>query len=71
LPLDPHGLTVDRAARIVSEIAKVDYEKAKNTLINADYNVKATIVMLKANISLDKAVELLNKNRGRLRETLK
>jgi len=61
----------DRAARIVSEIAQVDYENAKNTLINADYNVKAAVLMLKANISYEKALEMLNKHKGRLRETLK
>jgi len=61
----------DRAARIVSEIAEVDYEKAKETLINADYNVKAAVLMLKADMDYEEALEILKKNNGRLRETLK
>lgn len=61
----------DRAARIVSEIAEVDYEKAKETLINSTYNVKAAIVMLKTDVNFEKATEQLNQNNGRLRETLK
>ncbi|MDD3012899.1 MAG: N-acetylmuramic acid 6-phosphate etherase [Candidatus Gastranaerophilales bacterium] len=60
----------DRAARIVSEIAEVDYENAKNTLIKADYNVKAAVLMLKYDINFNETVNLLNKNNGRLRETL-
>ncbi|MCK7521039.1 MAG: hypothetical protein MZV64_26795 [Ignavibacteriales bacterium] len=60
----------DRAARIVSEIADVDYETAKNNLIKANYNVKTATIMIKANLSPEKAQELLLKNNGRLREIL-
>jgi len=60
----------DRAVRIVSEIAEVDYEKAKETLIQADYNVKAAVVMIKAGISCSEAVKLLNENNNKLRETV-
>jgi N-acetylmuramic acid 6-phosphate etherase len=60
----------DRAARIVSEIAQVSYDKAQETLKNSNFNVKAAIVMLKADINLNQAQKVLKENNGRLRETL-
>jgi N-acetylmuramic acid 6-phosphate etherase len=61
----------DRAARIVSEIAGVEYEKAKETLVKVNYNVKIAVVMLKMNVDSEKAKLLLDKNNGKLRETIK
>jgi len=61
----------DRAARIVSEIAEVDYNSAKNVLINTDYKVKIAIVMLKTKSSFEQANNILKQHNGRLREALK
>ena len=60
----------DRAARIVSEIADVDYDLAKKVLIVANYQVKTAIIMLKASVSSEEAEALLQQHNGRLRETL-
>lgn len=60
----------DRAARIVSEITEVDYNKAQEALIQANYKVKTAIVMMKASLSCEQAEDILKRNNGRLRETL-
>ncbi|OGI22602.1 MAG: N-acetylmuramic acid 6-phosphate etherase [Candidatus Melainabacteria bacterium RIFOXYA12_FULL_32_12] len=60
----------DRAARIVSEIAEVNYKTAQETLISNNYNVKISIIMLKASLSTKEAEELLQQHNGRLREAL-
>lgn len=60
----------DRAARIVSEIAGITYEKAQDSLNKSNYQVKPSIVMTMINLSYNEAVELLKKHNGRLRETL-
>ena len=60
----------DRAIRIVSEIAKVDYGTAKNALEMSDYSVKISILMLKTGKTYSEAQNLLNENNGRLRELL-
>ena len=61
----------DRAARIVSEIADITYEKAQNFLDKSNYRVKPAIVMSMLNLSYNEAIEILKKHNGRLRETLK
>lgn len=58
----------DRAIRIVSELANVDYEKARETLLNNNYDVKISTVMLKKNINSEEAKKLLEKNKGILRK---
>jgi N-acetylmuramic acid 6-phosphate etherase len=60
----------DRATRIVSEIARVDYHTAEKTLVEANYNVKASVIMLKKDVSFDEAEKLLSKYKGRLRELI-
>ena len=60
----------NRAARIVSEIAEVDYETAEKTLVSANYNVKSAIVMLKADLDIKQAQNILDHHNGRLREAL-
>ena len=60
----------DRAARIVSEIADITCEKARDFLDKSNYQVKPAIVMSMLNLSYNEAVELLKKHNGRLRETL-
>ncbi len=61
----------DRAIRIVAEIADVDYNIAENVLKTTDFDVKAAIIMLVCDISQDAAKEILGKNNGRIRESLK
>ncbi len=60
----------DRAIRIVSSIADVDYEFAKTTLENNSYKVKEAIVQLKQNTSLEQATNLLKENNGVLRKII-
>lgn len=60
----------DRAARIVSEIASVDYEKAKETLSSNNYNVKMSILILSKGITSKEAEMVLKKHHGVLRQCL-
>ena len=60
----------DRAARIVSEIADITYESARDFLNKSDFRVKPAVIMSKLNLSYNEAVELLDKHNGRLREIL-
>lgn len=59
-----------RAIRIVSEIAGVNNSKALQTLLESDWSVKTSIVMLKCELKKDEAKELLRKNCGVLRRAL-
>ena len=61
----------DRAKRIVMHIAEVDEKRAEEFLQKSGWDVKASIVMAKKNLSHKKAEELLTKNKGFLREALK
>ena len=61
----------DRAIRIVSEIAEINYAKAENFLNISDYRIKPAVIMALSGLSLEQADELLNKHNGRLREALK
>ena len=60
----------DRAIRIVSEIADVNHAQAFQSLIDSEWKVKTSIIMLKCNLSKDEANELLRKNCGVLRRAL-
>lgn len=60
----------DRAVRIVSQIAEVDNNIAKETLAKCDWKIKTAIVALKNNVEFDKANEELKKNYGVLRRVL-
>ena len=60
----------DRAVRIVSQIAEVDNNIAKETLAKCDWKIKTAIVALKNNVEFDKANEELKKNHGVLRRVL-
>ena len=60
----------DRAIRIVSEIANVNASTALETLMKSSWSVKTSIIMLKCNVSQEKAEELLRKNCGVLRRAL-
>ena len=59
-----------RAIRIVSEIAGVNNSTALQTLLESDWSVKTSIIMLKCKLNKDDAKELLRKNCGVLRRTL-
>lgn len=61
----------DRAKRIVMHIAEVDEDRAEEFLEKSGWDVKASVVMAKKNLSHKKAQELLRKNKGFLREALK
>lgn len=59
-----------RAIRIVSEIAGVNNSTALQTLLESDWSVKTSIIMLKCELNKDDAKELLRKNCGVLRRAL-
>lgn len=59
-----------RAIRIVSEIAGVNNSTALQTLLESDWSVKTSIIMLKCKLNKNDAKELLRKNCGVLRRTL-
>lgn len=61
---------LDRGCRIVSQIAGVSYEKAE-ALIEKSGNVKTACVMGVLDCSMEKAQELLLKNKGILRRVIK
>jgi N-acetylmuramic acid 6-phosphate etherase len=58
---------VDRAERIVMEIAGVDRAKAKAAIEGAGGAVKVAIVMLRRGLARKDAEEMLTKHQGRLR----
>ena len=60
----------DRAIRIVSEIAKVNTSTALKTLLECNWKVKESILMLKCDLTLEEAKEALRKNYGVLRKAL-
>lgn len=60
----------DRATRIVSEIAEVDYDIAKEMLLKANYEVSTAILMLKKDIQADEARILLKSQNGILRKLI-
>lgn len=59
-----------RAIRIVSEIAGVNNSTALQTLLESDWSVKTSIIMLQCKLNKDDAKELLRKNCGVLRRAL-
>ncbi|MBE7703401.1 MAG: N-acetylmuramic acid 6-phosphate etherase [Cyanobacteria bacterium SIG28] len=60
----------DRAIRIVSEIAKVNASTALKTLLECNWKVKESILMLQCDLTYDEARETLRKNCGVLRRAL-
>ena len=60
----------DRAIRIVAEIAKVNASTALKTLLESNWNVKISILMLKCDLTYMESKELLRKNCGVLRRAL-
>ena len=60
----------DRAIRIVSEIAGVNASTALKTLLECNWKVKESILMLQCDLTYDEAQEALKKNCGVLRRAL-
>lgn len=62
---------VERAIRIIKEIAHVPEDTAKEYFYKADQNVKIAIVMIVKNLNKEEAKELLAQNKGILRKIIK
>ena len=60
----------DRAIRIVSEIAGVNASTALKTLLECNWKVKESILMLQCDLTFEEAQEALKKNCGVLRRAL-
>jgi N-acetylmuramic acid 6-phosphate etherase len=60
----------ERAKRIVMTITGVSYDKAADYLAKSDFHVKETLVMIKANVSLNKARERLRRANGFVRAAI-
>jgi len=61
---------VDRAIRIVSEIAEINYEQAEDFLNKSNFKVKPAIIMSKLNLSYAEAINQLVQHKGKLRKIL-
>ncbi len=60
----------DRAIRIVVELCGIDSIKAHEHLEITNWNVKASVLMIKKNIDLPEALDLIEKNKGFLKNAL-
>jgi N-acetylmuramic acid 6-phosphate etherase len=60
----------DRARRILSIVTGIDYSEAEALLRRAKWNVKAAIVMHKANLTLPQALSRLRKADDSIREAI-
>jgi N-acetylmuramic acid 6-phosphate etherase len=60
----------DRARRIITMVTGIDYDEADALLKRAKWNVKAAIVMQKANLTLPKAIKRLRKAEDSVREAI-
>lgn len=61
---------VDRGCRIVSEIAKIPYEKAQKIIKASGKKVKTACVMAIRNVSKEEAEKILAQNNGILRKAI-
>jgi N-acetylmuramic acid 6-phosphate etherase len=60
----------DRARRILSIVTGVTYDEADGLLRRAKWNVKAAIVMQRAEVTLPQALKRLRKSEDSIREAL-
>ncbi|MCA1010440.1 N-acetylmuramic acid 6-phosphate etherase [Halobacillus halophilus] len=60
----------ERAKRIIVECTQTSYEEADHALVEADFQVKPAIIMLQSGVSYERALNLLDKNEGHLRQAL-
>ncbi len=61
---------VERARNMVTNVTNVTYEKAIEVLNETNQKVKPAIVMIKAGVSFDKAVEAISAAEGFVREAI-
>ena len=61
---------IDRATRIVSEIAKIPYDTAGDYLKKADNKVKVACVMAIKHLSKEESIKCLKENNGLLRKAI-
>ena len=61
---------VDRATRIISQLAAVDAGTAKKALIESNMSVKIAVVMLCRSVDRDSAVKMIEGNNGMLRKII-
>lgn len=61
---------VDRGARIISQLTKVDKNIAIQALVEAEMSVKTAIVMIYLSIDLTEAKKMINDNNGMLRKII-
>lgn len=61
---------LNRAIRIIAEVTEVDYKTAVEFLQKAKGNAKMAIVMIKKNVSYERAIELLDEHDGFLGKIL-
>lgn len=60
----------DRAIRIVMELCEIERSSAQILLENSSWNVKASVLMHKKNISLEESLNVLEQNGGFLKKAL-
>lgn len=58
----------NRAVRIVSQIAEVEYDIAEKVLTELNYNIKQAVLKLKYNLNIDESQKLIVKYNGVLRK---
>jgi len=61
---------VDRATRIISQLAAVDTGTAKKALIESNMSVKTAVVMLCCSVDRDNAIKMIEDNNGMLRKII-
>lgn len=60
----------DRATRIVSEIAEISYEEARDFLEKSEFRVKPAVLMAISGLPLEEVQIILEKHHGRLRAAM-
>ena len=60
----------DRAIRIVMELCEIERSSAQKLLEDSGWNVKASVLMHKKNISLEESLNILDQNEGFLKKAL-
>lgn len=59
-----------RALKLVCDLTNVEPQQAFDTLTSASWQVKTSILMIKANIDMANAIQMLEEKRGRLSSAL-
>ena len=61
---------IDRATRIISQLASVDEDTAQKALIESNMSVKTAVVMLCGSVDRDNAIKMIEDNNGMLRKII-